>query len=94
LLLSQLKTPHAWCGVGVIIGCVALGLAGGIFLHPDFGVDKTNQLIRKIHKTASRTVILFAWITALGGLLQLTSDVTTLAMYSLPLLALVPFTLM
>lgn len=86
-------TPHSWCGVGVIASCVGLGLAGGIFLHPDFGVDKTNQLIRKVHKTASRLTLIFAWLTAVGGLLQLTSDVTTIAMYALPLVALVPFTL-
>jgi hypothetical protein len=87
-------TPHAWCGVGVITSCVGLGLAGSIFLHPDFGIDKTNKLIRKVHKTASRLTLMFAWITAVVGLLQLTSNVTTIAMYAIPLIALVPFTLM
>jgi hypothetical protein len=86
-------TPHSWCGVGVIISAVGLGLAGSIFLHPDFGIDKTNQLIRKAHKLASRGTLMLAWVTALGGLLQLTSDPVTLALYALPLVALVPFTL-
>lgn len=78
----------------MITSCVGLGLAGSIFLHPDFGIDKTNKLIRKVHKTASRLTLIFAWITAVGGLLQLTSDYTTIAIYALPLLALVPFTLL
>jgi hypothetical protein len=65
----------------------------GIFLHPDFGVDKTNQLIRKAHKIASRLVLAIGWVTAISGLLQLTNDVKVLALYSVPLLALIPFTL-
>jgi hypothetical protein len=24
---------------------IGLGMAGGIFLHPDFGIDKNNKLI-------------------------------------------------
>lgn len=86
-------SPHSWCGVGVIISSIGLGMAGGVFLHPDFGLDKTNQLIRKVHKTASRVTLIVAWITAVGGLLQLTSDPTTIAMYACPLLAVAPFTL-
>jgi hypothetical protein len=90
---SHLKSPHAWCGVGVAVSFVSLGLAGGIFLHPDFGIDKTNSLIRKAHKWASRATIALAWITALGGLLQLGAKPWVLALYALPLLALAPMSL-
>ena len=76
-----------------MISSVGLGMAGGIFLHPDFGVDKTNKLIRKAHKWASRATLALAWVTAVGGLLQLTSDPLVLALYALPLVSLVPFTL-
>jgi uncharacterized membrane protein len=90
---EHLKTPHSRIGAFVVLNCVALGLAGGIFLHPDFGVDKTNKTIRKAHKTASRLVLLLAWMTAFFGLLQLTQDYVTLALYGVPLIGLVPFTL-
>jgi hypothetical protein len=72
---------------------MSFAFGAGIFLHPDFGVDKTNQLIRKAHKIASRLVLAIGWVTAIGGLLQLTNDVKVLALYSVPLLALIPFTL-
>ena len=91
---DHLKTAHARIGAFVAVNCVALGLAGGIFLHPDFGVDKTNKTIRLAHKTASRLVLLLAWATAFLGLLQLTQNYVTLALYAVPLVALVPFTLM
>lgn len=92
---DHLKSSHAWFGVGVMINCVGLGMAGGIFLHPDFGVDKTNKTIRSLHMWASRITLIVAWITAFLGLNQLVpNDPTMLAMYGLPLVALVPFTLM
>ena len=77
----------------MILSSVGLGLAGGIFLHPDFGIDKGNKLIRKVHRLASRATLMFAWITAVVGLLQLTSDPWVIAAYTLPLFALIPFTL-
>jgi Eukaryotic cytochrome b561 len=90
---SHLKTTHAWCGVGVAVTFVSLGLAGSIFLHPDFGIDKTNQLIRAAHKWASRATIALAWVTALGGLIQLGAKPWVLVLYALPLLALAPLSL-
>lgn len=72
---------------------LSLGLAGSIFLHPDFGIDKTNKLIRTAHKLASRATIAVAWITALGGLLQLGAEPIVLALYAVPLLALAPLSL-
>jgi hypothetical protein len=68
-------------------------MAGGIFLHPDFGVDKTNKLIRKVHKVASRLTIFAAWLTALGGLYQLSGPTYVIALYAIPLLWFLPFTL-
>lgn len=90
---SHLKSPHSICGVGVAVSFLGLGLAGSIFLHPDFGIDKTNKLIRTAHKLASRATIALAWVTALGGLLQLGAEPMILALYALPLLALAPLSL-
>jgi Eukaryotic cytochrome b561 len=90
---SHLKSTHAWCGVGVVVTFVLLGLAGSIFLHPDFGIDKNNQLIRAAHKWASRATIALAWATALGGLIQLGAKPWVLGLYTLPLLVLAPLSL-
>ena len=93
---AHLKSNHAWCGVGVMINCIGVGMAGGIFLHPDFGMDKTNKTLRALHKWASRITLIFAWMTAILGVDQLvpSSDQFTLVMYAFPLMVLVPFTLM
>lgn len=92
---DHLKSTHAWGGLGVMINCIGLGMAGGIFLHPDFGMDKTNKTLRALHKWASRITLIAAWFTCVLGLTQLIpDDAVTLAMYGFPLVALVPFTLM
>jgi drug/metabolite transporter (DMT)-like permease len=92
---AHLQSGHSWCGLGVMINCIGLGLAGGVFLHPDFGMDKTNKTIRAMHKWASRITLIAAWYTAFLGLQQMIpADSVTLAMYAVPLVALIPFTLM
>lgn len=40
------QTNHAIAGIVGLLSCIGLGLVGGIVLHPDFGVDKTNKTIR------------------------------------------------
>jgi hypothetical protein len=89
----HLQTPHAMLGTFVVFMCVALGFAGSVFLHPDFGVAKTNSTIRAFHKYAARGTLGMAWITALGGIAQLTQSKLVMASYALPLVALVPFVL-
>ena len=87
-------STHGKVGLALMLTCVGLGMAGGVFLHPDFGMDKTNKTIRFAHKTASRLTLIAAWMTAFVGLMSLTNDVTKLAMYAVPLVMLVPFVLM
>ncbi|GKY96247.1 hypothetical protein MPSEU_000584500 [Mayamaea pseudoterrestris] len=90
----HLKTTHAKIGLVVVIACFGVGLAGSVFLHPDFGVDKTNQTIRYWHKTASRLALILSWFTATLGLMQLVpKDLMSVAVYAGPLLCLVPFVL-
>lgn len=89
----HLKSNHAIAGAGIMASCVGLGLAGSIFLHPDFGIQKTNQLIRKAHKFASRACLAMAWITAVVGLKNLNVETYLLVAYALPLLILAPMTL-
>jgi hypothetical protein len=40
------QTIHGMMGLACIISCVGLGFVGGVVLHPDFGIDKTNKNIR------------------------------------------------
>jgi hypothetical protein len=91
----HLKTAHSKMGFVLFLACLGLGLAGSMFLHPDFGVDKTNKTIRFWHKNASRVALIASWFTATLGLYQLIpKDPVSVAIYGFPLLCLVPFTLM
>ena len=92
---GHLKSNHAWCGLGVMINCIGVGMAGGIFLHPDFGMYKNNKTLRAVHMWAVRITLIAAWMTAVLGLNQLIpTDNNMLAAYAFPLVLFVPFTLM
>ena len=92
---DHLKTAHSKIGIVVVVACMGLGMAGSAFLHPDWGVDKTNKTIRFWHKNASRVALLASWFTATLGLLQLVpKDPVSVAIYGAPLLCFVPFVLM
>jgi hypothetical protein len=84
---------HGKAGLSLVICSIGAGMAGGIFLHPDFGVDKTNKQIRFVHKTFARAVISCAWMVAVSGMYTLTTDVMSLAIVAVPLLVFAPFTL-
>jgi hypothetical protein len=70
-----------------------VSLAGGIFLHPDFGFAKTNQTVRFAHKWLGRSVVASAWITCMFGLVSLTKNPAILGLFLVPLLILAPLTL-
>jgi hypothetical protein len=91
---KHLQTPHAIAGMSIFVSCIMIGMVGGVFLHPDFGMDKTNKTIRLAHKLSSRGLLMLAWFTAAMGLQQLTNDVVTLAMYAAPLVILTPLVLL
>jgi hypothetical protein len=92
---DHLKTYHSQVGLVLAVACFGLGAAGSAFLHPDFGVDKTNKTIRYAHKTGARVVLAMSWITAMTGLWQLVpNEPWKVALYGGPLLLLLPFTLL
>jgi hypothetical protein len=80
--------------LGLIVSAIGAGIIGGIVLHPDWGLDKTNQTIRYAHKTFARIVLGGAWATAVVGMYNMTQDPMELAIVGVPLLILAPFTLM
>ena len=71
------------------------GIAGGVLLHPDFGIDKQNKLVRAVHKYASRVLLMLAWMATLSGLKTLIGDdIKTLVVYAVPLFVAGIFTLL
>ncbi|CAM9482068.1 unnamed protein product [Heterosigma akashiwo] len=91
---NHITTNHATMGIFTIFAAILPALAGGVFLHPDFGIDKTNRLYRFVHKWASRSIMAAAWITCVTGLMQLTADVKVLGAFVVPLAILAPMTLL
>lgn len=43
---DHITTLHALAGIITISAAVGPAVVGGVFLHPDFGIDKTNQMFR------------------------------------------------
>lgn len=60
-------TNHGKFGLLVILVYVSLGVAGAIFLHPDFGIMKSNQVIRKFHRYAGLIFTAGAWLCCCSG---------------------------
>jgi hypothetical protein len=90
---EHFTSTHGKAGLAVIVASIGAGLVGGIFLHPDFGSDKTNKTLRFAHKTFARCVLASAWTTAFYGFYTMTKNPVELAIFGLPLLVLAPFTL-
>lgn len=90
---EHITTTHALAGIITIAGALMAAMAGGVFLHPDFGVDKTNKTVRFAHKWFSRSVMLSAWVTCVLGLMQMTTDKLILGAFIVPLVCLAPLTL-
>jgi hypothetical protein len=78
-------------GLAVLLFTVPPMLAGGIFLHPDWGVDKTNKLYRSVHKQFSRFIMASAWCTAVYGFYSMSKDPLEVLLYAGPLVVLAPF---
>lgn len=91
---DHFTSTHGKAGLAVICMAIGAGMVGGIFLHPDFGMDKTNKTIRFAHKTFARCLLAAAWGTAFYGFYTLTQKPLDLALFGLPMIVLAPFTLM
>ena len=50
---DHLTSGHSIAGIIVVVGCILSGIIGGVFLHPDFGMDKTNKQIRYVKEAAT-----------------------------------------
>eukprot|EP00578_Thalassiosira_sp_NH16_P008209 CAMPEP_0181111252 /NCGR_PEP_ID=MMETSP1071-20121207/19171_1 /TAXON_ID=35127 /ORGANISM="Thalassiosira sp., Strain NH16" /LENGTH=192 /DNA_ID=CAMNT_0023195123 /DNA_START=47 /DNA_END=625 /DNA_ORIENTATION=+ len=91
---AHFTTFHAKVGLTAFSGCILPGVAGAVFLHPDFGIDKQNKIYRSVHKYASRALLLLAWTATISGLKTLIGDdIQTLIIFAAPLVLVAPFTL-
>ena len=90
---DHFTTTHGQAGLAIIISAIGAGLVGGVFLHPDFGMDKTNKSIRYAHKMFARALLMAGWGTAFYGFYTMTQDPVDLAIFGLPLLVLAPYSL-
>ena len=80
-------TWHSWQGI-VACGGYALGAAGGLIgLHPDFGMLRTSQQLRWVHRTLSRSATVAALLAIGTGYAKL-ADAYTPAVVAIALLAL------
>ena len=76
---AHLLSIHEKLGAFVMLGYTGLALFGGIALHPDWGVFKTNQLFRKIHKWGGRFFTAAAWICCVLGKQVIRVDISTIS---------------
>ena len=91
---AHFTSTHGKIGIAVMGCTLAPLLAGAVALHPDFGIDKTNKTIRKIHKVFSRILMAIAWGNSLYGLYGLRKEhPQELLLYGVPLVILMPLTL-
>lgn len=90
---DHFTTNHGQAGLAVIVSAIGAGMVGGVVLHPDFGIDKTNKNIRFVHKVFARALLMAAWGTAFYGFYTMTQDPVDLAIFGLPLVVLAPFSL-
>ncbi len=51
-------------------------VAGGVLLNPDFGIMRTNQNMRKLHKLLGRMDIILVWAACASGFVKLQPDIT------------------
>lgn len=84
---------HGKGGLALLVLTVPAMMVGGIFLHPDWGIDKTNQDYRKAHKLFARVLMGCSWGTAMYGMYSMTKDPFELLVYGGPIAILAPFTL-
>lgn len=82
---EHITSNHALVGIISLCGLIGPALAGAIFLHPDFGIDKPNKLIRKIHKLVGRFFTAMGWLAAVMGLAQMTESTFEVAAFAVPL---------
>ena len=83
---AHLTTLHGKLGALCMAGYVGLGLFGSIALDPQWGILKTNGLLRKVHKFSGRAVTWLAWTTSVLGFTTMHGTGSESLVFGVPLL--------
>ena len=82
---QHLTTLHGKLGAAVMVGYIGVGIFGSVALHPDWGILKTNKMLRTVHKFAGRALTWLAWTSCVLGFEKGRDNLET-AIFTLPLL--------
>lgn len=61
------KTLHHKLGGITWLSYVLMGVGGFITLHPDYGIMRTNQTVRKFHHYGGKFLIALSWFVCVLG---------------------------
>merc|ERR1719223_1976327 len=71
---DHLTTYHGQLGAGVMVANISLALFGLATLHPDFGILRTNKLIRFMHKYSGKLGVALSWVVCVLGFIRMSDD--------------------
>mmetsp|Transcript_8105 Transcript_8105/g.8258 ORF Transcript_8105/g.8258 Transcript_8105/m.8258 type:complete len:210 (+) Transcript_8105:18-647(+) len=83
---THLTTLHGKLGVLVLVNFLCFSIVGGVLLHPDWGLLKTNKTIRTFHKWGGRAFTATAWACSVLGFITMQKSLALQIVFGLPLL--------
>jgi len=84
------KTWHAWSGVTVLVGYIAMAPFSWVALNPTSGIFRTNKTIRVMHKWVGRFLSALAWFVCVLGWFNMNQDTVSRVLFATPLVVLAP----
>ena len=69
----HLTSNHGKLGAIVMVGNLGLAVFGMIGLNPDFGIFRTNKLVRFVHKYSGKAIIAASWVTCVLGFIPMSN---------------------
>mmetsp|Transcript_10371 Transcript_10371/g.23707 ORF Transcript_10371/g.23707 Transcript_10371/m.23707 type:complete len:189 (-) Transcript_10371:154-720(-) len=87
-------TWHAWSGLVVLGGFVAMAPFSYLALNPESGMYKTNAQIRMAHKWGGRLLTSLSWFTCFLGWMTMQQSFISRAAFAVPLLVSAPYVLL
>ena len=82
-------TTHGFYGIVAFIGYISIEIVGGLLLHPNFGLMKTNKLIKTAHRYFGHLIQSLCWYSIVNGFAKLETNNNTRAIFLAPLFLLV-----
>lgn len=82
----HLTSIHGKLGAVALLGYTGLVMVGALALNPDFGIMKTNKLVRLVHKWSGRACTAVAWTACVLGVMSVQPNQAVSGIFALPLL--------